>query len=775
MTNIHAEVVASKKWMLKRGGWRGRPGGGETTAPLEVREYRRQPRGSVASVGSRPATAPSEPRTSPSRGRPTPTPPFTPPPAAGRQQLNLGFEDAAPPTTPRAPTDAVRSQRMGSAKRRTVLPDGTRLKPGEERPAEKPKMTGALGLFLRPGNFENDAGPQRRSRKRKKKRKKRHYVCLAKPGAIVRAGKEMDSEVRGQIYTDEVVASRAEAVNSEGIRRVRIEERGWVSMVASDGQPVLKLVSRDQLPRKPSPPKPAAEPEAADDTGGAGPHSPQEVRPSSARWRTTGTRMFDPPPQRPHTARETAQLASGGIYPSMPTGSLGETSAAMAAKSRALRAEPVPIPGREQPVSSQQRIGGAWAGRVIATKNWQLALQNRKHINKVTGEATGVRQPIGMGVGDVEAQEKAAKGSIAMFNANTAHKKDSNMLWIRKSEASGPPAELGKAAVGGRVGINFRDTAWQSISLFGQKVEDIHEEAEEASREEQMQTARALLQRQMEEEGQRVTWVRGQVRRPPAQPQPAHALVRKHGSCAHFGCATHSGVVDGWSAAVRQLSRRSTAEGQRRPLAPPALARPLMCLPCPASRSACASRGGGGGGREGGGAGCISGLVGGQTEMLDVCRGRECAPAGSVTHQNKRACLPISTRMSPRGQAHQSLAQGRQPRRALLQLKQPTPLLPWRLLLLVMALQSPPRSVCFRLFLVLCLIRRGWAHGDVLGVPRGVRQIPTLYGQRIEIIIRMIAGICWGEFSEHESSCGLRCRAEAAGATPRGNRHVQGR
>ena len=70
MTNIHAEVVASKKWMLKRGGWRGRPGGGETTAPLEVREYRRQPRGSVASVGSRPATAPSEPRTSPSRGRP---------------------------------------------------------------------------------------------------------------------------------------------------------------------------------------------------------------------------------------------------------------------------------------------------------------------------------------------------------------------------------------------------------------------------------------------------------------------------------------------------------------------------------------------------------------------------------------------------------------------------------------------------------------------------------------------------------------------------------
>lgn len=221
--------------------------------------------------------------------------------------------------------------------------------------------------------------------------------------------------------------------------------------------------------------------------------------------------MFDPPPQRPHTARETAQLASGGIYPSMPTGSLGETSAAMAAKSRALRAEPVPIPGREQPVSSQQRIGGAWAGRVIATKTWQLALQNRKHINKVTGEATGVRQPIGMGVGDVEAQEKAAKGSIAMFNANTARKKDSNMLWIRKSEASGPPAELGKAAVGGRVGINFRDTAWQSISLFGQKVEDIHEEAEEASREEQSQTARALLQRQMEEEGQRVTWVRGQL------------------------------------------------------------------------------------------------------------------------------------------------------------------------------------------------------------------------------------------------------------------------
>ena len=98
-----------------------------------------------------------------------------------------------------------------------------------------------------------------------------------------------------------------------------------------------------------------------------------------------------------------------------------------------------------------------------------------------------------------------------------------------------------------------------------------------------MQTARALLQRQMEEEGQRVTWVRGQVRRMPNPRRPALALVRRHGSCAHFGfCATHSGVVDRWSAAVRQLARRSTAEGQRRPLAPPALARPLMSLPCPA-------------------------------------------------------------------------------------------------------------------------------------------------------------------------------------------------
>ena len=41
-----------------------------------------------------------------------------------------------------------------------------------------------------------------------------------------------DIEVRGQIFTEEVVASRAEAVNIEGLRRVRIDERGWVSMVA---------------------------------------------------------------------------------------------------------------------------------------------------------------------------------------------------------------------------------------------------------------------------------------------------------------------------------------------------------------------------------------------------------------------------------------------------------------------------------------------------------------------------------------------------------------
>eukprot|EP01044_Picomonas_judraskeda_P017555 COSAG03_NODE_3323_length_2083_cov_5.691567_2_plen_69_part_00 len=68
------------------------------------------------------------------------------------------------------------------------------------------------------------------------------------------------------------------------------------------------------------------------------------------------------------------------------------------------------------------------------------------------------------------------------------------MLWARKGHVgTAPAAAFGAAAVAGRVGAHFRQTAWQSPDLFFQKIQDVVEEAEEAGRARERHKARKIM------------------------------------------------------------------------------------------------------------------------------------------------------------------------------------------------------------------------------------------------------------------------------------------
>ena len=55
----------------------------------------------------------------------------------------------------------------------------------------------------------------------------------------MRAGADMSSEKTGEfVYVDEVVVAYEEAVNEDGVHRIRCD-RGWSSATASDGTGVL--------------------------------------------------------------------------------------------------------------------------------------------------------------------------------------------------------------------------------------------------------------------------------------------------------------------------------------------------------------------------------------------------------------------------------------------------------------------------------------------------------------------------------------------------------
>ena len=97
----------------------------------------------------------------------------------------------------------------------------------------------------------------------------------------------------------------------------------------------------------------------------------------------------------------------------------------------------------------------------------------------------------------------------------------SSRRWVRKGHVNAKPVDSsGREAVGGRVGIEYHQTAWQSPILYFERLDDLVEEAEEASRKRQQQKAARILQTQKEREAARKTWVRGEQVELPPTPTP---------------------------------------------------------------------------------------------------------------------------------------------------------------------------------------------------------------------------------------------------------------
>eukprot|EP01043_Picozoa_sp_COSAG02_P012450 COSAG02_NODE_480_length_21469_cov_13.479551_8_plen_534_part_00 len=75
----------------------------------------------------------------------------------------------------------------------------------------------------------------------------RRYVCISEGGAIMRAGAEMASEKVGILSENEEIVARREVILLSGTRRVECA-RGWVSVSAGDGTPILEELSEGAVP-----------------------------------------------------------------------------------------------------------------------------------------------------------------------------------------------------------------------------------------------------------------------------------------------------------------------------------------------------------------------------------------------------------------------------------------------------------------------------------------------------------------------------------------------
>ncbi len=75
----------------------------------------------------------------------------------------------------------------------------------------------------------------------------RRYVCISEGGAIMRAGAEMDSEKVGILDENEEIVALQEVILLSGTRRVECA-RGWVSVSAGDGTPILEELSEGTAP-----------------------------------------------------------------------------------------------------------------------------------------------------------------------------------------------------------------------------------------------------------------------------------------------------------------------------------------------------------------------------------------------------------------------------------------------------------------------------------------------------------------------------------------------
>ena len=334
------------------------------------------------------------------------------------------------------------------------------------------------------------------------------YQCIAEPGAIVRSGIELTTEQTGVIYSGEMVVVLDQRFSSTGVSRVRCD-RGWVSVKASNGRPVLV---------------PAADTLHVDgDRGKTGVPSPPQ---GAVRW----SQRARPPTggstnrlqQRSNRPRVPAGAGNASCYPKMPAGTLGFSAGHVRRQQQLEERRRAKPPSGRKSVSSIA-LQGEGVGPVVRGGQWQRVIRKLNHIDPTTGAATAVRPAVGV-ASEIEAEEKRVKGSVMFFDAAVQGSKLSQaaglMLWARKGHVSSTPAStFGAAAAAGRVGVHFRETAWQSPDLFFQKIQDVVEEAEEASRARERHKARKTMQAQLDRAAARKIWVRGeQVELKPTPP-----------------------------------------------------------------------------------------------------------------------------------------------------------------------------------------------------------------------------------------------------------------
>jgi hypothetical protein len=520
----HSEYKATQRWVAARK-LRGQGGHGDSRPlrpyPANTVEHMREKRAKSAraaarraerrelvsrgsSVSSRPVTAPSEPGLSrPSTSESAKRRPETASAAGATRELPEPEPELRVPAPPPSRHPEVirlhRRPKNGRAKNVKIFANGNRME--LLRAGSDDDDDDGWATHPEPSPpVEEPAPPIEHGR----------YRCVAEPGAVARAGLEFTSEKTGYVFTDEVVAALEHGISSTGVRRVRCK-RGWVSLVASNGQPVLEP-TEDRLRSD------SDSSDGGDDVLPARPRdgpygSPRSSRPRSDRQRVKRTTVdVDVEDDKP--------------YPRMPVSTLGmsaETQRLKKQREDMLRASP---PSSHQSVSNVARTGGAprgeWAGSVVKAATWQRRMRKQKHRNPDSGKPTGVRPAVGLGASEVEGEEDRLRGSIMLFDAATQGSKNraQNLMWVRKGHINSKPVDSsGADAVGGRVGIEYRHTAWQSPVLYMQKLEDMVEEAEEESRMRARAKARQILQAQMERQAARMIWVKGeQVELPPTPP-----------------------------------------------------------------------------------------------------------------------------------------------------------------------------------------------------------------------------------------------------------------
>lgn len=508
----HGEYRATQRWLALRR----LKGSGDLAVPafgpgrtLRANSARMATRGSDrkvssrgSSVSSRPVTAPSEP----SDSLPTASESKHSTSVSGAHTSGFDPEGEPEPEVERAVPphrhpEVIRLHRRprnGRSRSVKILPNGNRVSMRREADTEgrgvlRPETPPPAEVSSTPTDAH------------------RRYRCIAEPGAIARSGIELTTEQTDVVHGGEIVEALEHGVTSSGVCRVRCQ-RGWVSVNASNGQPILvptEEAASDAAARAvPTPPREGSQ------------RSQRGLRPPGGGSRIR-TRL---------TISQWPIGVDGQIdspYPQMPSSTLGLSAGKLQREEQLEALKSSTPPSGRQSVSSVARTGGAlrgeWAGMVVKGPEWQRRIRKLKHIDPRTGQPTAVRPAIGVDASEVEHEARRLRGSIALFGQALQGKgagQNGNRLWVRKGHVNPKPVDSsGAAPVGGRVGVPYREAAWQSPALFFRKIEDVVEEAEEASRVRAREKASKIMQLQLEREAARKIWVRGeQVELPPTPP-----------------------------------------------------------------------------------------------------------------------------------------------------------------------------------------------------------------------------------------------------------------